>query len=598
MSLVIAPAGAERRAFKIHSSIIKTLIHEQSGSLPKGVAELVMNSIDAGATRIDLTVDAKGAFEFVDDGKGFQSRDEIEQFFETFGTPHVDGDAPYGRFRCGRGQIMSYASTVWRSGHFEMRVDLDVGSIESGYDLVEHAEPYAGCRITGQFYNFEVGFQTSGYSLRTYFVGASRDDEGYPVGPGGELGQIVRYAPIPIFVNGQQINTLPVDAQWDHEDEHARYRFERESHELRLYNRGILVNSYPNHRFGIGGAISTKVPLAVNLARNSVLEDRCPVWQAIEPVVRERFAFQLTRVKKLNDNEAAALLRDIYFSTVNLDGTVVKAILKLRFIPDIFGKLVTPYEGLDAQCFTLFDGRHTGIAERVEREGLAKVVMPKLLKIANAAADHDNLPRVLAKLLTKLHLTWDGAPPVKVVPFSHFVEQLNDTASFVDDEELGKEERLVLECLRAINHRVQCAVYPGRDRRAEPRKIVAGISDTKDAWTDGSTFIAVNREALLQIRQCGALWLLCLLVHEYAHPESSAGDHHHDFDFKARFHEAMFQADIGKCVDDMLRYYVQGLAKLGLWPSSHHGKYVRAIADYVPQLPTRKKKAESLTGLE
>lgn len=118
MSIVTAPTGAQRRAFKIHSSIIKTLIHEQSGSLPKAVAELVMNSIDAGATRIDLTVDATGAFEFVDDGKGFQSRDEIEQFFETFGTPHVNGDALYGRFRCGRGQIMSYASTVWRSGQF------------------------------------------------------------------------------------------------------------------------------------------------------------------------------------------------------------------------------------------------------------------------------------------------------------------------------------------------------------------------------------------------------------------------------------------------------------------------------------------------
>lgn len=589
MSIVTAPTGAQRRAFKIHSSIIKTLIHEQSGSLPKAVAELVMNSIDAGATRIDLTVDATGAFEFVDDGKGFQSRDEIEQFFETFGTPHVNGDALYGRFRCGRGQIMSYASTVWRSGQFEMRVDLEDESIDSGYDLVEHAEPYAGCRITGQFYNFKVGFQTSDYSLRTYFVGSTRDDEGFPVGPGGEFGQIVRYAPIPIFVNGQQINTLPADAKWDLEDEHARYRFDRESHELRVYNRGILVNSYPSNRYGIGGAITSNVPLAVNLARNSVLEDRCAVWQAIDKVVRERFAFQLTRVKKLNDNEAAALLRDIYFSPVNLDGKTVKAIFKLRFIPDIFGKLVSPEEGLAGRCFTLFDGRHTGIAERVERDGLAKVVMPKLLTIANAAATDDNLPRVLTKLRTKLHLSWDGDAPIKVIPFFHFVEQLNDTASFVDDENLGKEERLVLECLRSINHRVQRIVYPGSDWRTEPRKIVAGLSDTKEAWTDGSTFIALARESLLGIRQRGAAWLVSLLVHEYAHPETSAGEHHHDFDFLSRFHEAMFRVDTGMCVDDVLRYYVQGLAKLGLWPSSHHGKYVRAIADYVPQLPKRKK---------
>ncbi|WP_287923609.1 ATP-binding protein [Diaphorobacter sp.] len=60
-----------------------------------------MNAVDAGATKFNVTMDAK---EFVveDNGRGFQSREEIENWFECFGTPHEEGDATYGKFRNGR----------------------------------------------------------------------------------------------------------------------------------------------------------------------------------------------------------------------------------------------------------------------------------------------------------------------------------------------------------------------------------------------------------------------------------------------------------------------------------------------------------------
>lgn len=570
----------QRRAFKVHPSIIKTLIHEQAGSLPKAVAELVMNSVDAGATRIDMTVDIDGRFEFADDGKGFQSSEEIEQFFDTFGTPHTDDSPHFGRFRCGRGQIMSYASTIWRSGKFEMRVDLNDAALESGYDLIEHEESHTGCRITGRFYKFKQSFQTADYSLRTFFTG-------YPGGSaGGELGLIVRYVPIPIFVNGQQINHLAADESWDHEDDHAWYRFSRDADELHVYNRGVSVTRYPAGRFGAGGVVCTEVPLELNLARNSVIESRCATWQAIVAALEERFAFHLTRVKKLTETEAAALLRDLYFSDKQLNWKAQGVVGKLRFVPDIFGKLVTPVEGLSGDRFTLFDGEHTGIAERVHREGLATVVMPRLLSIANARVSEENLGIVLSTLRRKLSLG-GNRETFSIVPFSHFVQQLNDTATLLDDAELDPEERLALESLRLVNRRIFKAVWPDLHDYGLVRRLVAGVTDAADAWTDGSTFIAIHRGALSGIRHGGPLWLVTLLIHEYAHPETSLGEHHHDFDFLSRFHEATRRMTVSEIVDDAFRYYVQGLTKLGKRPSSHHGTHIRAMAVYADRLPKR-----------
>lgn len=172
-------AHIERRSFGIHPAILLTLMREQAGSVEKALAELVMNSVDARSTRIDITTSDTG-FSIADDGKGFTSIDQLETFFDMFGTPHEAGDAYYGRFRVGRGQIMSYAKTTWRSGPFEMRVDIDPSAKDIGYDLVVHKAIAPGCRVDGEFIESHTA-----YALRRNygdphgwggFVGVSPDD--------------------------------------------------------------------------------------------------------------------------------------------------------------------------------------------------------------------------------------------------------------------------------------------------------------------------------------------------------------------------------------------------------------------------------------
>lgn len=74
---------AETRKFSVHPQIIFSLITAQAGTLGKAVLECIMNSVDAGATKVDITVNAN-TIKIVDDGQGFRTKAEISEWFEVF----------------------------------------------------------------------------------------------------------------------------------------------------------------------------------------------------------------------------------------------------------------------------------------------------------------------------------------------------------------------------------------------------------------------------------------------------------------------------------------------------------------------------------
>ena len=123
----------ESRQIKTHPQLLLDVITRQAGTISKAMLEGVMNSVDAKATRCDITL-TNTSLVIDDDGNGFRSRDEIVQFFETFGTPHTEAEGKvYGTFRMGRGQIFAFGSNVWRTGDFRMAVDIKRRGFD--YDL-------------------------------------------------------------------------------------------------------------------------------------------------------------------------------------------------------------------------------------------------------------------------------------------------------------------------------------------------------------------------------------------------------------------------------------------------------------------------------
>ena len=89
MAKTKAPVAVESeiRRFKIDPHAIMSLIKAQAGSIHKAMLEAVANSMDAGATRIDIEV-SKDRIVIKDDGHGLAEKEDIYKFFEVFGFDH------------------------------------------------------------------------------------------------------------------------------------------------------------------------------------------------------------------------------------------------------------------------------------------------------------------------------------------------------------------------------------------------------------------------------------------------------------------------------------------------------------------------------
>jgi hypothetical protein len=69
-----------RLPFELDPQIIHHIIYSQAGSIGKAIIEVVINSVDAGATSVALEINSEG-FSCKDDGQGFASRDDVLRYF-------------------------------------------------------------------------------------------------------------------------------------------------------------------------------------------------------------------------------------------------------------------------------------------------------------------------------------------------------------------------------------------------------------------------------------------------------------------------------------------------------------------------------------
>lgn len=93
-----------------------------------------------------------GEKDFVADGKGRggESKQEVVDYFKTFGATLDEGDAVTGGFRIGRGHVMSLGRVTWTVNGFKMVVDVKTDELSFKYSESDGVLS-GGCKMAGTF---------------------------------------------------------------------------------------------------------------------------------------------------------------------------------------------------------------------------------------------------------------------------------------------------------------------------------------------------------------------------------------------------------------------------------------------------------------
>jgi hypothetical protein len=523
------------RAFKMHPKLLLDVIKKQAGTIQKAVLEGVMNSIEAGATKVDVAIGVRQVA-IKDDGRGFRNAAEVENWFETFGQPHEESEGKkWAQFRMGRGQMFAFGKNTWKTGEFVMLVDIESWAKNQttlGYDLESGKTPVKGCMIDITLYEPLNDREISNIA---------REIETY-----------VKYVDIPVHVNGKQVNLRPRDEKWGAESfEQAYVRFNDGARGLDVYNLGVFVRRYSQAEFGVSGIVVSKERLDVNFARNDVIKS-CKVWKAIRDRIdkSERVA-KVKRKTTLNDEE------------------------RLNLIDKLGAGELTQKEACNAKLLVDASG-HPWSARSISGSGfLTWTIAPandrradKLLQRKTCLAlDGDVVKEFRCKPHELFIHVWEEPEnnhnwrreftlighgrKINFVPFAEAVKDIDGKCLTVHESQWTPNERVWIRIGDVLQHEVRCALDTrGTWDWSKRRKLTIGDSDVANGWTDGVNYIAISRQFLKRLNferferpDVHGLTEVCrLLIHELCHEENSADIADHGHEFYKMFHDVCQKA--------------------------------------------------------
>ena len=540
----------EVQPFTVDRNILFSVMERQAGTIAKAMLEAVMNSVDAGAQRAVVKLDAN-TLSVRDDGKGFQSREEIIKWFGCFGTPHEEGDAVYGQFRMGRGQLMSFGVNQWRTGPFRMDVDLRGKGLD--YGLTAGLNPVKGCTVQVELY------QTLNESDLAKAI--------------SEFAQLARFCPIPVSLNGRPISEPLDKVKWDSVDDDAYIRLDK-SQELKVYNLGVLVRSYPRYHFGCAGVVVSRKRLMVNFARNDIMVHECGVWSRIASKLKQQNTLKVAAKLSLSDDDRQFLAHELAYGAGRKTlGDMAK---KLKLLTTVDGKAVALQDLFYARCITVADDDQANLGAKLQREGKALVLSRSTLYRFGAYDIEDLLDRVGAEGLF-------GQLP-KVRSFAQLAKNQVEEHITDDESALPFWESCLLDVLRETTPAFVAWLKKMEPNLSGPRKVFAGQSNVAQAWTDGSTQVVFSHKLLKKARTqkaSGMMEVLTVQVHEYCHDDADLESHDHDQVFYRKFH-------------DLMLYGATELARIAQAASK---TYQRRLKEFKAQAKTRGDAARRLQAV-
>ncbi len=531
----------ELRKFKMHNNLIHTVIYQQAGSLSKAILELYMNSVDAGSTSVkfETNPEDKKAFKIIDDGKGFVDEQEIINFFETLGTPHAEGDATFGRFRIGRCQIMAFGVCIWRSGSFEMTVNIkEQNTDELGYEFKKGLPFIEGCTVTCNVYDEII------------------ENMGYYENLRGTLSNLcddLRYSRIPVLLDGNIYASGLDNLKWDLVTDDAYFSFDK-NRGLSIYNQGAFVCNHHACDYGTGGTVVSKKPLEVNFARNEIIAYKCDVFRNIKDTIRKFVVSNKIGKGKLLDSEKQFFFGE--FTQCKLDYSQFRT---LKLFANIFGQEFDFIKMLSARELTWSTNDNSKLAELVHNNGNAlvfnesfKLYVPDerfdvfVHTIFNALCEYEKKHSKDPKGSINKQLVHDDLTLFRSVLYDvdirNYSNLFSDKHTILETDSLTKLEKIQLDSIRRLNALI------AKEFDFIRRTVHIGDSVASEAWTDSSKYIAIERGQITKLNQGygGFVYIASLLIHEYLHDLATLNVHHHDYDFYEGFHNALFDGYVIK----------------------------------------------------
>lgn len=529
-----AEERVERRTFQAHANLVLQVIKRQAGTLAKSIMEGVMNAEDAGASRIDVTITATHVH-IKDDGKGFDSADSIKQIFEVFGQPHdlddngVSTDAKFGTFRIGRGQLFAFGRNTWRSNSFRMETDIDRNGLD--YNLVSGAGHTPGCQIEVELYA----------ALALNDIDSTVRD----------VTRLCKYLAVPLYVNGVQVSKDPAGLKWDVDNELAYINKKAVDSWNRhgvidVYQQGVFVESIPAYEYGVEGVVAIKAPVQLNFARNQVIR-ACKRWAKIAKLLRDTGIEDTKKKTKLTAHEASNFVAQFANGLVSLEDIQSVACLtdttgrmwSVQKITQLAGSAAesAPVYAVNGKVLIGFGPRDCRSADMVRQQRKAIVFDQKLL-------DYLKIPSGTLKEQAKvfIHKLWSAqsgrARPVEYVDYMSLLEHkamviLPKQQWTANEEDVAYIAGKAMWSLRRSSS--GCVPY---------RHVVIGLCSEANAWTDGKSYVALERNFVAGLnlsQERGWTKLVLVLIHEMCHAEPDTATHNHSPEFFEDYHNMTMQ---------------------------------------------------------
>jgi len=506
----------EFHEFEVDKAIVGDLIYSQNGTIATAIRELVMNAIDAKSLTCEIRLGPTG-FEIIDQGEGFGSRENIEKFFKRFGEPHTNGDAVFGRFRIGRGQIMAFGSITWHSDEFKMKTDVSKNG--HGFTLIEDkVDTHRGCKVYGNFYS----------SINDWELRIAKE----------EICKLVKYTEQDVTYNGLQIS-YNHSTQWDYEDEDVKIIWNPSREDgIMLYSLGIFVKDINRHHYGINADIVTKKALKLNMARNEVSEND-PLWKKISGLLQEQ-ALKEGRSKikgnQIDENTRRSLIRQVLQNNIEFDEAQ-----RMPLIRDCRGHTVMICNlWTNKRPLTISPTAGDRVAGRLASRKMATVLHYDELRIWGV----DGLEELVELMAEKSEISryrglMDDIKGIRIEAFNKLAMGVNEELNLIKFADLKPREASARAALQYASDIMSKRINYHVDDEITKRRISIGESDVADGWTDALSFIAIGRHMLplLDKGYYGAVQLATLMLHEYCHNENDMGSHEHDFIFYERYHD-------------------------------------------------------------